>query len=878
MKPTSSGTHRAFNAARWTTTSFAANTAAQFIQVATLARVLPPHQLGLIAFTAILAGFIDLFVGMGISQSIIQRKRHSSFEISSLYWLNIFIAIAAATAFAILAPLLAPLFGITEGGTYLRLAAIVFTASAFGQVSRAVLEKRLAFREIAIAETAGSAMLLITTIGGLTAGLGIYSAIAALITAALTRNVIYRHSARRYFQLRVHFKPRETRRFLSFGILQSLDSVLNYAFNNISTVLTGTFVGQTALGGYNLAYNTAVNMPAKVNPIVTRIMFPLFAMFQDDQARMRRGYISVNTVIALTSFAPLVGVALSAPEVMSVLYGPAWTSFAPVLVVLCAVGVLRGIGNPLGFIVMATGQMRLGLVTNIIKAAITFPTIAACAYAGGALGAAFGVLIAQVVGFAISTWMLHRLIALSPWQYIHSVAVGAALTAPMAGALLVSNALTPTAWTVYAHLSINAAVAVIVLATTLALTRNTAIRAARERILPRVWAPSRTLGVAVVLPAEETLEAAGGAISLWVTRVYSHITLPYVIYASREPRNNTLHTHASRVYGAYERMVNLLAGLAARVLPITKRGAKRRLLAGGRLYIASVAPRLKMHDVVHLHNRPEYALWLRKHGFAGYIILHMHNDLADYRPSAAAIRAVDQVVFCSEYLRRKATRDFGALPSIVLYNGVDAVPLAKEECREPLDLAFAGRIIPEKGALEAIRSVERLRVRHNRPYRLHIFGGAESGQNGDSTEYSRSVELKAQRLNEQANSLVVLMHGHLPHDRMLNQLKRCSGFLYPCAWDEPFGLVVLEALAVGCKTVAFARGGLPEVMRENINAVLVRESGDLDAFVNAADAALLNDIDNEARAVGAQVAQQHFSWATIARHTEEVLSVVRQGS
>src|SRR5205085_6310810 len=45
-----------------------------------------------------------------------------------------------------------------------------------------------------------------------------------------------------------------------------------------------------------------------------------------------------------------------------------------------------------------------------------------------------------------------------------------------------------------------------------------------------------------------------------------------------------------------------------------------------------------------------------------------------------------------------------------------------------------------------------------------------------------------------------------------NLLSRARGFLNPIEWEEPFGMVMIEAMALGCPVISFARGAAPEIV------------------------------------------------------------------
>jgi glycosyltransferase involved in cell wall biosynthesis len=60
------------------------------------------------------------------------------------------------------------------------------------------------------------------------------------------------------------------------------------------------------------------------------------------------------------------------------------------------------------------------------------------------------------------------------------------------------------------------------------------------------------------------------------------------------------------------------------------------------------------------------------------------------------------------------------------------------------------------------------------------------------------------------------------NDREKNQLLgQCCALLMPIEWDEPFGIVMVEAMACGTPVIASRRGSVPEVVRDGVNGFVV---------------------------------------------------------
>ena len=133
--------------------------------------------------------------------------------------------------------------------------------------------------------------------------------------------------------------------------------------------------------------------------------------------------------------------------------------------------------------------------------------------------------------------------------------------------------------------------------------------------------------------------------------------------------------------------------------------------------------------------------------------------------------------------------------------------------REDGWLAFVGRFAPEKGPDIAIDVARALRL----PLRM---GGKPHWANGDFFEREIAPRL------EQASDLV-RWEGEVSFEPKLEMLRGARATLFPIAWEEPFGLVMIESMLVGTPVVAFARGAATEVVDEGVTGFLVRDKGEM---------------------------------------------------
>jgi glycosyltransferase involved in cell wall biosynthesis len=124
-------------------------------------------------------------------------------------------------------------------------------------------------------------------------------------------------------------------------------------------------------------------------------------------------------------------------------------------------------------------------------------------------------------------------------------------------------------------------------------------------------------------------------------------------------------------------------------------------------------------------------------------------------------------------------------------------------------IAFAGRLEEQKGPDIALRALAHLAGELGVPARLELAGpGAPS--------YRRSLERLAVRLRIADR---VIFHGPLELDGVIDLFARADVVVIPSVWQEPFGMVLIEAALTGAPVVASLSGGMPEALRPELEAL-----------------------------------------------------------
>jgi glycosyltransferase involved in cell wall biosynthesis len=174
------------------------------------------------------------------------------------------------------------------------------------------------------------------------------------------------------------------------------------------------------------------------------------------------------------------------------------------------------------------------------------------------------------------------------------------------------------------------------------------------------------------------------------------------------------------------------------------------------------------------------------------------------------------VVFASQFTRDKSARDSGySMPDAkVIPLGVDThdFPIVDRAPR-PWNwrLLYVGRMAPQKGIETLARSFARL------PAEAHL----ELVGDGD-----RGYRPKFHRLVGELGIRGRLEMGAAPRAALADRYRDADVVIFPSEWDEPFGIVPLEAMACGVPVIATGTGGSAEFLVDGLNCRLY-DAGDV---------------------------------------------------
>lgn len=192
------------------------------------------------------------------------------------------------------------------------------------------------------------------------------------------------------------------------------------------------------------------------------------------------------------------------------------------------------------------------------------------------------------------------------------------------------------------------------------------------------------------------------------------------------------------------------------------------------------------------------------------IIFTIHSDLlispAWQSFMKKSVKPTDKFVFVS----KSALNQTPYLNnSSYIYNGIDISQFPFSDSHEDY-LFWIGRVRKKKGIKEAVE----VAVSANKNL---VISGVIDNAEGKSF-YENEIEPFVD------NNGIIKLLGPADFSAKIKLYQKAKAFIFPVGWEEPFGLTIIEALACGTPVIAFAKGSIPEIIKDGLNGFIVNSS------------------------------------------------------
>jgi PST family polysaccharide transporter len=337
----------------------AIQTAATFLALPLLARLLDPSEFGLVALAMAFVLFTMAFSDAGMGHSLVRTPPEDKAVWSSAFWMIGLLAGGLSLLLLAVAWPAAWLFD--EPKLALLVVALAPLPLVQGTLSPAIADllQREQFTQLALAEILGAVSGVVAAIAVALGGGGAWALVAQQLAQWGVKAIVVACTTR--FRPRFVFRMDGLEPHFRFGRDTAGWSLINFFARQIDPLVIAKLIGTGALGLYSMAYRL-MSLPAYlVGGPVQNTLYTRMVSLRDDPPALRSLILITTRALASFIFPPMAILCVASAAFIEVFLSERWLPAAALLAVLAPVGALQAITGLNGPLLMALGRTDIRL-------------------------------------------------------------------------------------------------------------------------------------------------------------------------------------------------------------------------------------------------------------------------------------------------------------------------------------------------------------------------------------------------------------------------------------------------------------------------------------------------------------------------------------
>ena len=370
-----------------------------------LARLLTPHDYGIVAVVTVFTTFFSIFSDMGLGTAIIQRKDLKKENINQIYMFSVYLGVILTVVFFFASYGIASFY---RSNVYIRVGQLLSFSLLFNtwnMVPNGILNREKKFVAIAVRTLVVYVISVVITIILAFLGARYYALVFQAILSAFFTYLWNYLTTKPKFKFK--YNNSAVRKIASYSGFQFLFNLLNYFSRNLDNLLAGRFIGSTQLGYYNKSYTLMQYPVSNLAGVITPVLHPILSDYQDNKDILYQKYMSIlKLLMAVGVWAEAICI-FAAPEIINIMYGSNWSNSIICFKLLAISIATQMMNSSSGAAFQALGNTKMLFLQGCINTIVTVISILIGIFSGRTIYAlALWVSLSFIANFVVSYFFL----------------------------------------------------------------------------------------------------------------------------------------------------------------------------------------------------------------------------------------------------------------------------------------------------------------------------------------------------------------------------------------------------------------------------------------------------------------------------------------
>lgn len=366
--------------------------AIQLVVQIVMARLLTPHEFGVLAIMLVFVNVGNVIVQSGLNTAIIQAPDVTERDFDTVFWMSLAISVVLYALVFASAPAIGAFYSMPDLVAPLRVLVLILIVNAYNSIQEAIVARALDFNKTFRATVTAALVSGVLGIGSAVLGAGLWALVVQQLSFQVAKCVV--------LAIEVPWKPRP--RFdraravvlFRFGWKLLVSGVLDQAYQSLSDLIIGRVFTSTDLGYVNQGKRYPQALGIVLDGAIQPVMLSAVSRVQNDIAKVKRVVrraLKTSTFIVVPA---MFAFALVARPLVTLLLGEQWLPAVPFLQMYCLVYALLPINTTNLQSLNGMGRSDIFLKLELIKKAIGVSLICFTAFV---LRNLYAIVIGQVI-------------------------------------------------------------------------------------------------------------------------------------------------------------------------------------------------------------------------------------------------------------------------------------------------------------------------------------------------------------------------------------------------------------------------------------------------------------------------------------------------
>ena len=373
-----------------------------------LARLLTPHDFGLVGISLVVLSLINSFSDTGTQLALIRRPKRARDLFDTAWTLGLIRGGVVAGLMISLAPAVGMFFGSPEAVAIVRGMAFVPLIRGLTNIGIVEFRKELALRRhyllnaVAAVADLCAAVPLALWLGNAWALVGGWLALAGARAAMSYILHPYRPIPR--------LDRGAVRELFAYGRWVFGSTAIEWLLSDGVQTVVARLLGVATLGLYQMGWRVASLPTMQMTEVVSGVTVAAYAKLQDSSERARHAYLRVLRVVALVAIPIGVGIEVHAEGLVRLLLGGRWAAIVPMIQVLALFGVIRSLARTTAPLFQGIGRPKLQTVVAGVELGVLAALLGPLTIRYGSVGTAVAVTAGSAAGAGAALWAARRVL------------------------------------------------------------------------------------------------------------------------------------------------------------------------------------------------------------------------------------------------------------------------------------------------------------------------------------------------------------------------------------------------------------------------------------------------------------------------------------